>query len=141
MCQTLFFKIEVSKILWRWIGGVTASYRRLIGDKSRTSCISHDFSQDNFFSVDLHSLFFQFSCSWFTLCCLDYKSKMYFSYLLIILTTYLILMSEICIAFYLPRETRPICKQYGNTGCGLFKRGVQNQKDFCLRINILKGNY
>ena len=31
--------------------------------------------------------------------------------------------------------------QYGNTGCGVFKRGVQNQKDFCLRINILKGNY
>ena len=30
---------------------------------------------------------------------------------------------------------------YGNTGCGVFKRGVQNQKDFCLRINILKGNY
>ena len=30
---------------------------------------------------------------------------------------------------------------YGNIGCGVFKRGVQNQKDFCLRINILKGNY
>ena len=28
---------------------------------------------------------------------------------------------------------------YGNTDCGVFKRGVQNQKDFCLRINILKG--
>ena len=26
-------------------------------------------------------------------------------------------------------------------GCGVFKRGVQNYKDFCLRINILKGNY
>ena len=26
-------------------------------------------------------------------------------------------------------------------GCGVFKRGVQNQKDFCLRINILRGNY
>ena len=25
---------------------------------------------------------------------------------------------------------------YGNTGCGVFKQGVQNQKDFCLRINI-----
>ena len=25
---------------------------------------------------------------------------------------------------------------YGNTGCGVFKRRVQNQKDFCLRINI-----
>ena len=30
---------------------------------------------------------------------------------------------------------------YGNTGCGVFKWGVQNQKGFCLRINILKGNY
>ena len=26
-------------------------------------------------------------------------------------------------------------------GCGVFKWGVQNQKGFCLRINILKGNY
>ena len=31
--------------------------------------------------------------------------------------------------------------EYGNKGCGDFKRGVQNSKDFCLRINILKGNY
>ena len=31
--------------------------------------------------------------------------------------------------------------QYGNMGCGVFKRGVKNYKDFCLRINILKGNY
>ena len=30
---------------------------------------------------------------------------------------------------------------YGNTGCGVFKWGVQNLKDFCLRINILKGNH
>ena len=30
---------------------------------------------------------------------------------------------------------------YGNMGCGVFKRGVQNQKDFCIRINIPKGNY
>ena len=30
---------------------------------------------------------------------------------------------------------------YGNTGCGVFKRGIQNWKDFCLRINKLKGNY
>ena len=28
--------------------------------------------------------------------------------------------------------------QYGNKGCGVFKRGVQNQKGFCLRIDILK---
>ena len=31
-------------------------------------------------------------------------------------------------------------KHYGNTGRGVFKRGVQYWKDFCLRINILKGN-
>ena len=31
--------------------------------------------------------------------------------------------------------------EYGNTGCGVFKRGVQNQKGFCIGINILKGNY
>jgi hypothetical protein len=24
-------------------------------------------------------------------------------------------------------------KYYGNNGCGIFKLGVQNQKDFCLR--------
>ena len=30
---------------------------------------------------------------------------------------------------------------YGNTGCGVFKCGVQDKKGFCLRINILKGNY
>ena len=30
---------------------------------------------------------------------------------------------------------------YGNTGCGVFKWGVQYQKDFCIRINIPKENY
>ena len=28
-----------------------------------------------------------------------------------------------------------VYKHYGNTGCGIFKRGIQNLKDFCLRIN------
>ena len=28
-----------------------------------------------------------------------------------------------------------------NTGCRVFKQEVQNQKDFCLRINIPRGNY
>ena len=32
-------------------------------------------------------------------------------------------------------------EHYGNTGCGVFKRGIQNVKYFCLRINISKGNY
>ena len=30
---------------------------------------------------------------------------------------------------------------YGSKGCGVFKRGIQNKKGFCIRINILKGNY
>ena len=30
---------------------------------------------------------------------------------------------------------------YGNTGCWVFKQGVHNWKDFCLKINIPKGNY
>ena len=38
-------------------------------------------------------------------------------------------------------QFKTITIQYGNTGCGVFKRGVQNQKGFCLRINILKGNF
>ena len=31
--------------------------------------------------------------------------------------------------------------EYGNTGCRVFKRGVQNRNDFCLKINIPKGNH
>ena len=27
---------------------------------------------------------------------------------------------------------------YGSTGCGVFKRGIQNEKDFCIKINIPK---
>ena len=30
---------------------------------------------------------------------------------------------------------------YGNTGCQVFKQGVQKWKDFCLKINIPKGSY
>ena len=40
-----------------------------------------------------------------------------------------------------PNQGPISCIGYGNTGRGVFKRGLQNQKDFCLRINILKGNY
>ena len=36
---------------------------------------------------------------------------------------------------------RNMYHSYGNTGCRVFKRGVQNLKDFYIRINILKGNY
>ena len=32
-------------------------------------------------------------------------------------------------------------KYYGNTGCGVFKRGFKIRKIFCIRINIPKGNY
>ena len=31
--------------------------------------------------------------------------------------------------------------QYGSTGCQVFKRGIQNYKDFSLKIKIQKGNY
>ena len=31
--------------------------------------------------------------------------------------------------------------QYGNTGCGVFKGGIQNQKGFWAKINIPKRNY
>ena len=31
--------------------------------------------------------------------------------------------------------------EYGSTGCRICKRGVQNWKDFCLKINIPKRNY
>ena len=31
--------------------------------------------------------------------------------------------------------------QYGSTYCGVFKLGVQNWKDFCIRIKIPKENY
>ena len=34
-----------------------------------------------------------------------------------------------------------VCGNYGNTGCGVFKGGIQNQKSFWLKINIPKGNY
>jgi hypothetical protein len=35
-----------------------------------------------------------------------------------------------------------VAYHYGNTGCRVFKRGIQNLKDCCLRINNLpKGNY
>ena len=31
--------------------------------------------------------------------------------------------------------------KYGNMGCWVFKGRIQNWKDFCIKINILKGNY
>ena len=37
--------------------------------------------------------------------------------------------------------SRPFGVEFGKTVCGDFKRGLQNSKDFCLRINILKGNF
>ena len=30
---------------------------------------------------------------------------------------------------------------YGSTSCQVFKWGVQNWNDFCLKINIIKVNY
>ena len=38
-------------------------------------------------------------------------------------------------------KSKHIHQLYKDYGCGVFKRGVQNWKDFCLKINISKGNY
>ena len=45
---------------------------------------------------------------------------------------------EIC---FLPRCLLLLCAYYGNTGYGVSSPGIQNLKDFCLKINIPKGNY
>ena len=39
------------------------------------------------------------------------------------------------------RESHVCMFIYDNTGCQIFKWGVQNWKDFCLKINIQKGNW
>ena len=44
-------------------------------------------------------------------------------------------------AFYPILTTNSPHEDYGNTGCRVFKWGVQNWKDFCLKINIPKENY
>ena len=38
---------------------------------------------------------------------------------------------------------KPVSPQYGNTGYGVFEGGVQNWKDFWLKINIpnIQGSY
>ena len=36
---------------------------------------------------------------------------------------------------------KKLCHHYGSMGCRVFKRGVQNWKDFCIKINIPKENY
>ena len=46
-----------------------------------------------------------------------------------------VVLSQICISY----ESGGV--DYSNTGCGVFKWGIQNYKEFCLRINIRKGNY
>ena len=38
-------------------------------------------------------------------------------------------------------DFKKIGSSYGNTGCRVFKWGVQDWKYFCLKINIPKGNY
>ena len=52
---------------------------------------------------------------------------------IMVLTFPMLDYDKVCAKYYL--------MWYGNTGCGVFKQGVQNQKDFCIRINIRKGNY
>ena len=38
--------------------------------------------------------------------------------------------------FMCPLLLNSLTLGYGNTGCGVFRRGIQNQKYFCLRINL-----
>ena len=38
-------------------------------------------------------------------------------------------------------DNRHRAGNYGNTGCGVFKGGIQNKKGFCIKINIPKGNF
>ena len=46
-----------------------------------------------------------------------------------------------CTILFWPGWNKSKDIQYGNPGCGVFKRGIQNKKDFCIKINIPKGNY
>ena len=54
-------------------------------------------------------------------------------------------MTHKAVAFCLPFWRRQECSaenvKYGNRGCGVFKGGVQNEKGFCIRINMPKENY
>ena len=63
-------------------------------------------------------------------------------------------LSRFCdtiVLHYLPKVTVVIIlkgrienfahQNYSSTGCGVFKRGIQNYKDFCIKINVPKGNY
>ena len=47
---------------------------------------------------------------------------------------------QIRLVFFI-KDCLNINQYYGNMSCRVFKWGVQNQKDCCLRINILKENY
>ena len=40
---------------------------------------------------------------------------------------------DVELAFY--QNAFTICDKYGITGCGIFKVGIQNWKDFCIKIN------
>ena len=44
-------------------------------------------------------------------------------------------------AQYIYWDSKLLCSGYGNTGYGVSSPGIQNWKDFCLIINIPKGNY
>ena len=46
-----------------------------------------------------------------------------------------------CWVYSVYTQHRQYTINYGNTGCRVFKGGMQNSKDFCLEINMLKGNY
>ena len=51
------------------------------------------------------------------------------------------LWAAICIKFKKTCEDVSDIDSYGNTGCGVFKWGIQKWKGFWLKINILTGNY
>ena len=46
-----------------------------------------------------------------------------------------------CFIWYIQSLYYKLTACNGNSGCRVFKPGLQNWKDFCLRINIPKGNY
>ena len=44
-------------------------------------------------------------------------------------------------SIYRDKVKSTIHLRYGNMGCQSFKQGIHNYKDFCIKINILKGSY
>ena len=49
-------------------------------------------------------------------------------------------LRKLILKSFWPLSLSVCLKVYGNTGCGVFKEGIQNQKGFWLKIKISKGN-